>query len=524
MRKFLIAAALLASGISTWAASDIFTEGVDPGRTGWVKDEKIFTTSNAKDMKLLWKVKLDSTPREMHNLFPPLVVQNVTTPTGPKEIVVISGITDDLWGLDAATGQELWHKKFDNNWTTPNTGQSGTLCPGGQTATPVIGPGATAGAYTVYAVSWDGRLRQINVADGTDLVAPEKFMPPNAKPWSLNLVDGVIYTGISQGCGGVTFSFFSYDLKTRKSSAYLPGGGGLWGRRGPAVAEDKTVWMGTGDGFYNPETQNYGNAFAAVKQDANQELKLAGWFAPPNVNWLWRRDLDINVSPITMEYRGKKLLIGTSKECRVWLVDREVATTTAPGPGHQQVLDRSPLICNPGARYDATGVWGAMAAWIQNDQLYIAVPFLGKLTDTYESPIMIGKPALGGVTVLRVDNNFKMVPVWTYGDIDQGDEAVFANGVLFVTAAGEDTYQAQEERAYNEPPRVQTTAGRGSANRIANSRRAAIYAFNALNGQLLWSSGDQITSWNHGSGMTAANGKAYIGTFDGYLYCFGIAR
>jgi outer membrane protein assembly factor BamB len=37
----------------------------------------------------------------------------------------------------------------------------------------------------------------------------------------------------------------------------------------------------------------------------------------------------------------------------------------------------------------------------------------------------------------------------------------------------------------------------------------------------LWSSGDQITSWNHFSGLTVANGRVYIGTFDGVLYCFG---
>ena len=66
--------------------------------------------------------------------------------------------------------------------------------------------------------------------------------------------------------------------------------------------------------------------------------------------------------------------------------------------------------------------------------------------------------------------------------------------------------------------------GGQSVNRIANSRHATIYAFDSANGKLLWSSGDQITGWNHGSGMTAINGKAYISTFDGYFYCFGVAK
>ena len=38
-----------------------------------MNDEKVFTLANVKEMKLLWKVKLDSQPREMHNLFSPLI-------------------------------------------------------------------------------------------------------------------------------------------------------------------------------------------------------------------------------------------------------------------------------------------------------------------------------------------------------------------------------------------------------------------------------------------------------------------
>ena len=41
-------------------------------------------------------------------------------------------------------------------------------------------------------------------------------------------------------------------------------------------------------------------------------------------------------------------------------------------------------------------------------------------------------------------------------------------------------------------------------------------------GDELYSSGDQITSFNHFSGLTVANGRVYIGTYDGTLYCFGL--
>ena len=72
---------LLLSGVAG-GASDFLTEGVDNARTGWVRDEKVFTTANVGSTKLLWKVKLESTPRAMHNLFAPLVAERVTTARG----------------------------------------------------------------------------------------------------------------------------------------------------------------------------------------------------------------------------------------------------------------------------------------------------------------------------------------------------------------------------------------------------------------------------------------------------------
>ena len=44
----------------------------------------------------------------------------------------------------------------------------------------------------------------------------------------------------------------------------------------------------------------------------------------------------------------------------------------------------------------------------------------------------------------------------------------------------------------------------------------------AQTGDELYSSGEQITSFNHFSGLTVANGRVYLGTYDGTLYCFGL--
>jgi hypothetical protein len=57
-----------------------------------VKNEKVFNKTNVKSMKLLWKIKLPSTPRQMDSLFPPVIVDGVTTPSGPKEIARARGL------------------------------------------------------------------------------------------------------------------------------------------------------------------------------------------------------------------------------------------------------------------------------------------------------------------------------------------------------------------------------------------------------------------------------------------------
>ena len=82
------------------------------------------------------------------------------------------------------------------------------------------------------------------------------------------------------------------------------------------------------------------------------------------------------------------------------------------------------------------------------------------------------------------------------------------------------------DRAWNETGGAVYGGGlsSGPARRVPTSRRAALYALDGQTGSELWSSGNQIESWNHFSGLTVANGRAYIATFDGVLYCFGIAK
>ena len=208
-------------------------------------------------------------------------------------------------------------------------------------------------------MSWDGRLRQVNLADGED-VAPRRrnFIPGGGKPYALNYRDGVIHTATAQGCGGLTNAFHAFDLASRRATTFIPAGGGLWGRRGAAIDPEGRVYLGTGDGMFDPENRRLGNGIVSVKLDASGTLQLVDFFGAPNANWLWRRDLDVNVTPIVVDVRGRKFLVGTSKECRLWLLDRD---SLGGGQDHRTTLQTTPLICADSQAFDYNvGVWALM--------------------------------------------------------------------------------------------------------------------------------------------------------------------
>ncbi len=516
MRNFLVPITLV-FGCLLARGADWLTDGGNPQRTAWQKDEKILTKANVKGMKLLWKIKLDNQPRQMHNLFPPLIASRVTTRSGPKQIAVVAGVSDNLYAIDVEKGEIIWRKRFQSSWTPPTGGRGGgVLCPGGLTATPVIAPTKTPGKYTVYVASWDGMLHQLNVADGEDLAPPAKWMPPNGKPYGLNLWNGVIYTTTAQGCGGNPNLVYAYDLATNKVGTFAPGSGGMWGRSGPTVGADGTVYAGTGDGDYDPANEIYGQAIIGVKQDpTTKALYLKDHYAPSNAVWLRKRDMDMNVTGVIFNFKGREILVNSSKECKIWVMD----TKSLGGEGHRTPLIRTPLICNEEVNFAEAGIWGSMATWEDSRRTrWVLAPIWGPKHPDFKFPVSYGEVKRGAIVAFKLEDNsgkMELTPAWISRDMDQAEPPVVANGVVYAYGNGESSVQSTPE------------LGLGANNaemRIRNSTQAVIYALDALTGKELWSSEKQITSFVHFGGLSIANGRIYLGAFDGTLYCFGLGK
>jgi outer membrane protein assembly factor BamB len=144
------------------------------------------------------------------------------------------------------------------------------------------------------------------------------------------------------------------------------------------------------------------------------------------------------------------------------------------------------------------------------------MPFWGPKHSKFTAPIEHGQVVRGAIAAFKVDDStgkVRLSPAWLSRDMYQADPAVIANGVVFGYGNGEDATQSTADvgLAYNT-----------AANRIARSTHAVLYALDARTGAELWSSGDQIKSFNHFTSLAVANGRVYIGTFDGKLYAFGV--
>src|ERR1700691_2303798 len=192
------------------------TFGGDPQRTGWNKTETDLTPDTVKHLKLEWSVQLGSEAKALSNLTSPLVRASVATPKGVKDLVIVAGVSNQVFVIDGDTGKMFWEKTLSSEGTPAR--RDSWLCPNGLTATPVVGPvprtgGAAPGfGQALYVLAGDGKLHAFNLVSGEDVVPPTPFVPAFAKMWSMNLVDGVLYSTISQNCNGVKSGVYAMDL------------------------------------------------------------------------------------------------------------------------------------------------------------------------------------------------------------------------------------------------------------------------------------------------------------------------
>jgi len=495
-----------AKGVSEWT-----TSSADAARDSWQRGDSKITPQTAKDIQLLWKVKVSNKTMGMQSFREPMIISGVKTAEGVKNLAIMVGASNDVFVIDADSGAIIWQKKL--KWESDKPQEAGEgrgfICTNAQSAAPVVTPAGAASRY-LYVLASDGYLHTMDPATGNESEQPIQVLPlPYGKPYGLNLVNNVIYTVTGQGCAGNPNALYAVDLANRKVTISQPPQGGLWGTAGPAVDSEGTIYFESGDHPYDAATGQLSTSVEAFtyKKDT---LTLKDYYTPSNYQWLTQRDLDMNTTPVIFPYKGRDVLVASGKEGRYFLMDSK----SLGGADHETPLYRSPLISNTNVNFQTEGTWGSLTSWEGKDGTrWVLAPIGGKVAVKF--PITYGPTPNGGIIALKLnDKSGKPVldPAWLSRDMMTSEPPVVVNGVVLAIAAGEFTGQANDAEG-----------GLFSAEeRIKRSVPAKLYALDAVTGKELYSSGDQVASFLHQAGLSVAGNRIIFGTFDGTIYCFGL--
>ncbi len=158
--------------------------------------------------------------------------------------------------------------------------------------------------------------------------------------------------------------------------------------------------------------------------------------------------------------------------------------------------------------FASAGIWGSLASWEDaKGTRWVLTPIWGAKHSQFKAPIENGAVKDGAIVAFKVE--------------EKGGKLQLTPGLDFARHESRRAARHRQRRGVRVRQRRGYRAGvsrRGSGRR---GRRAAfpappsavLYALDAQTGKELWSSGDQIASWNHWTGLSIANGRVYIGTY-----------
>ena len=525
----LITALMISGWIALGQNRNWPTYGGDAQRSGWQNADTRITPETAKDLQLLWKIKLEVQARGMRPIMPPVILGRLISYRGFKELAFVGTNPDIVYAVDADLGTLFWQKHLEYSTREPQVTASSWRCPGGMTAMPTMpapargaaaGRGAPApatgqrgsafigGPASVYAISSDGRLHRLNTSTGDDMTQPVSVLPANARATSLNMVDNVIYTMTTHGCNEATNAVWAIDLNVDppKVRSFELKAGSNWGTGGPVIGSDGTVYVQTGDG-----RDEHSREILALTP---RELQLRQYFSSPGKGGQATSVSDVSniASPIVLALNNRDLLVSVCSDDRLCLLD----STSLGGSNQSTPLHQTPSLVQPGRdsqNFADRGIWGGLATWQDTDGTrWVLAPGTGPVHSDLKAPMTNGPTPNGFIVAfkLREQGGKSMLePAWVSRDLSSPLPPVIANGVVFALSAGEFTRKLSD-------------SGDSVDERPKGSTRATLYALDARTGKELYSSRNLVAGPSALTGLTIANGRVYFGGVDGTLYAFGM--
>ncbi len=233
------------------------------------------------------------------------------------DTVIAATETDEVFGLDRATGTVRWHVRVGR--PVPLSQQPcGDLDPLGITGTGVYDPQT----QLAYFVAQSGPSRHVLIgvdpADGSvrfrrDVPSPDHEPAYDQERGALALADGQIYVvfgGHFGDCGPYVGSVVSVPAAGHGTirSYLVPTAkqGGIWSSGGPVVGPDGTIYVAIGNGATASASYDGSDSVTAL----TPELARVGIFAPADWRQLSAGDQDLGSSSPALLSDGRILQVG----------------------------------------------------------------------------------------------------------------------------------------------------------------------------------------------------------------------
>jgi hypothetical protein len=497
---------LIALSLTSARAVDVLTDRNDNNRSGANTSETILTPSNVNQTQFgqLWSYAVNGA-----TYAEPLYVSGVSIGGGTHNVVYIVTMEDDVYAFDADTNKLYWSVSFTGGNITPVpitdiTGNNDLNIVGdvGIESTPYIDK--TGGTIYLLArtknTSTGLHAQTIHALDIT--TGAEKFGGPVVIPqvggFSSKMQNQRM--GLAKAGNNIIISWASheditpyngfimaYNATTLAQVAVFndtPSGtqGGIWQQgRAPAVDSSGNVYVITGNGTWDG-TSNFGESFLKL----SSSLSLLDWFTPDNYAYLTANDQDMGSSG-AMLIPGTSLVIGGGKVDDLFVLNTGNMGHEQSGNGQvvQSITGFASGEMHAGVAYWNSAANGQLIFDCGNGDFIKSFKFNGSTIGT--SPFQTSSAASGG---------------------DPG-------GFLSISANGSSSgilWAAMET----------VDSDHGTVPGI-------VRAYNAdnLGGTELWdsnqnSSRDSSGTFVKDSNPMVANGKVYVGSYDGKVHVYGL--
>jgi hypothetical protein len=509
LKTFLV---LLCFGTTLFAA-DWPSIGGNAQRDGWSRGEKKLSKETAAGIKFLYAFKAGDAKGKQAELTTPVVLSNIITYKGFKQLVSVGKGDNSVVSFDADLGALFFDTHLSNTESATKTKASAT-CPGGMSANLAFpGNSLAAGRFggpsvnrvgrvgrskpaamhftfasPLYAISEDGVLHTVLQLSGlANTVPPVKLLPPMARASGINLNNERVFVATVGNCGGNPNGIYAVDAAGGEVASFLTGGSGAAGTGGTAIGTDGVVYAQIASG-HGDVAGDYNDSLLALNPD---KLTVQDYFTPSGV--AGKADAaDISgVTPTVFGLEQKDWIVTAGHDGRIYILDAD----SLGGTDHHTPALRSDAIVPAAGKAD--GFRNNFATYLDDNGVrWLFASVRGPVTANF--PAKNGEAPAGSIVAFKItfDNGKpSLTPAWRSRDMVSPAAPAIINGVVVALSTGESA-----------------KSKKGSP--------AIVYVLDAETGKELYA-GAKATASASG-GVAAANSQIYFATHDGTVYAYGI--